>query len=247
MVLDLDCKIYEIVNYAWGEHPLFSVCEIFLTCQSFFPCSGGNSSDTGSHSSNPHSQFPTPNVPTTSTTSQLQPCSSQLDLQPFSSNPDHSKPEWCSSYTNKIELITGSTQPCKSSEGVTSSSMTCQQNEAQPINDKTLSHLDPNTTSPSSSLPKGAVGENAKPPKPVGLIGQQKLVFSQMPCVSTTGNGPEGKTITGFLYKYTKAEVSIICVCHGASFSPAGFVEHAGGVNVEYPLKHIRVVPFGLG
>ncbi|KAK6940499.1 Ethylene-responsive binding factor-associated repression [Dillenia turbinata] len=28
----------------------------------------------------------------------------------------------------------------------------------------------------------------------------------KMPCVSTTGNGPNGKTITGFLYRYTKTE-----------------------------------------
>lgn len=115
-----------------------------------------------------------------------------------------------------------------------------------PKKDKTLLDKDTNTTL-GSTIPKEAKGEIGKPPKPVGLIGQQKLLFSQMPCVSTTGNGPNGKTITGFLYKYTKAEVSIICVCHGASFSPAGFVEHAGGVDVEFPLKSIRVVPFALG
>ncbi|OVA07924.1 Ninja [Macleaya cordata] len=65
----------------------------------------------------------------------------------------------------------------------------------------------------------------------------------KMPCVSTVGNGPNGKTITGFLYRYTKTEVSIICVCHGSSFSPAEFVKHAGGTDVSHPLKHIVVVP----
>lgn len=124
--------------------------------------------------------------------------------------------------------------------------MTCQQNVAQPNNDNTLSEKNPNST-PRSTIPKEAKVELGKPPKPVGLNGQQKLLFSEMPCVSATGNGPNGKTITGFLYKYSKAEVSIICVCHGTSFSPAAFVEHAGGENVEYPLKHIRVVPFALG
>ncbi|KAL8526001.1 hypothetical protein ACS0TY_015281 [Phlomoides rotata] len=64
----------------------------------------------------------------------------------------------------------------------------------------------------------------------------------KMPCVSATGNGPNGRTITGFLYKYTKAEVSIMCVCHGSSFSPAGFVEHAGGIDISHPLKHITLV-----
>ena len=65
----------------------------------------------------------------------------------------------------------------------------------------------------------------------------------QMPCVSTTGNGPNGKTITGFLYRYTKAEISIVCVCHGSSFSPAEFVEHAGGIDITHPLRHITMIP----
>ncbi|KAF7113740.1 hypothetical protein RHSIM_RhsimUnG0108100 [Rhododendron simsii] len=67
--------------------------------------------------------------------------------------------------------------------------------------------------------------------------------LSQMPCVSTTGNGPNGKTITGFLYRYTKTEVSIVCVCHGSSFSPAEFVEYAGGKHITHPLSHITVIP----
>lgn len=73
------------------------------------------------------------------------------------------------------------------------------------------------------------------------------LSLPQMPCVSATGNGPNGKTINGFLYRYTKSEVTIVCVCHGTSFSPAGFVEHAGGVDIAHPLKHITVVPSAFG
>lgn len=69
----------------------------------------------------------------------------------------------------------------------------------------------------------------------------------QMPCVSTTGNGPNGKTVMGFLYRYTKTEVSIVCVCHGSSFSPAEFVEHAGGINIAHPLRHITVIPSAFG
>nr|XP_010910990.2 uncharacterized protein LOC105036973 [Elaeis guineensis] len=65
----------------------------------------------------------------------------------------------------------------------------------------------------------------------------------RMPFVSTTGNGPNGKTVTGFLYRYTKAEVRIVCVCHGSSFSPAEFVRHAGGTNISQPLRQIVVVP----
>ncbi|GMH02484.1 hypothetical protein Nepgr_004323 [Nepenthes gracilis] len=96
-----------------------------------------------------------------------------------------------------------------------------------------------------SSLPvKEADSEDkGKAPNPPLQI-LQALLLPQMPRVSTTGNGPDGKTITGFLYRYTKTEVSIMCVCHGTSFSPSEFVEHAGGVGIEHPLKHIKVVPF---
>ncbi|KAL0390261.1 UNVERIFIED_CONTAM: Ninja-family protein AFP3 [Sesamum calycinum] len=71
--------------------------------------------------------------------------------------------------------------------------------------------------------------------------------LARMPCVSATGNGPNGRTVTGFLYKYTKTEVSIMCVCHGSSFSPAEFVEHAGCVGVSHPLRHITIVPSAFG
>ncbi|KAL9673283.1 hypothetical protein QQ045_029539 [Rhodiola kirilowii] len=84
-----------------------------------------------------------------------------------------------------------------------------------------------------------------KPPRPQPVDNQKtSSPLSQMPCVSTTGNGPDGKTITGFLYRYnTTAEVSIVCVCHGESFTPAEFVKHAGGIGVSHPLRHITVVP----
>ncbi|CAI0561131.1 unnamed protein product [Linum tenue] len=64
-----------------------------------------------------------------------------------------------------------------------------------------------------------------------------------MPCVLATRNVPNGKTVHGFLYEYTKGEASIICVCHGSSFSPMEFVQHAGGIDVSHPMKHITVVP----
>ncbi|PON36057.1 Ninja family [Parasponia andersonii] len=72
--------------------------------------------------------------------------------------------------------------------------------------------------------------------------------IQKMPYVSTRGNGPNGKTVSGFLYNYTsKSEVSIVCVCHGSTFSPAGFVEHAGGTDVSQPLKQITVIPSAFG
>ncbi|KAL6500000.1 hypothetical protein OROGR_027910 [Orobanche gracilis] len=93
---------------------------------------------------------------------------------------------------------------------------------------------------------------NRSPPRPEQTIGggpggDKSVKPLKMPCVSTTGNGPNGRTVRGFLYKYTKTEVSIVCVCHGSSFSPAGFVEHAGGVDISHPLKHITIVRSAFG
>lgn len=69
-------------------------------------------------------------------------------------------------------------------------------------------------------------------------------VLENMPCVSTKGDGPNGKRIEGFLYRYKKGEeVRIVCVCHGSFLSPAEFVKHAGGGDVAHPLKHIVVNP----
>ncbi|XP_015572092.1 ninja-family protein AFP3 isoform X2 [Ricinus communis] len=66
-------------------------------------------------------------------------------------------------------------------------------------------------------------------------------VMKQMPSVTTTGNGPYGRKIEGILYKYSKSQVTIVCVCHGSFLSPAEFVRHAGGNNVANPMKHITV------
>lgn len=87
----------------------------------------------------------------------------------------------------------------------------------------------------------------APPRSTLSPSGDDKPCLPRMPCVSTTGNGPNGKTVTGFLYRYTKTEVSILCVCHGSSFSPAEFVEHAGGTDITNPLRHITMVPYCSG
>ncbi|RRT79263.1 hypothetical protein B296_00005190 [Ensete ventricosum] len=63
-----------------------------------------------------------------------------------------------------------------------------------------------------------------------------------MPCVSTIGDGPNGRRIEGLLYKYGKGEeVKIVCVCHGSFFSPVEFVKHAGVDDVAHPLRRIVV------
>ncbi|KAH0457834.1 hypothetical protein IEQ34_013149 [Dendrobium chrysotoxum] len=69
-------------------------------------------------------------------------------------------------------------------------------------------------------------------------------IMEEMPCVSTKGDGPNGKRIEGFLYRYKKGEdVSIVCVCHGSFLTPAEFIKHAGGGDVDHPLRHIVVNP----
>ncbi|KAM1076223.1 hypothetical protein ACFX19_024181 [Malus domestica] len=84
-----------------------------------------------------------------------------------------------------------------------------------------------------------------KPPVPENGANEiVRNVLENMPCVSTTGDDPDGKRIEGFLYRYKKGEeVRILCVCHGSFLSPAEFVKHAGGGDVAHPLKHIVVNP----
>ncbi|XP_073126395.1 ninja-family protein AFP3-like [Henckelia pumila] len=68
--------------------------------------------------------------------------------------------------------------------------------------------------------------------------------MQDMPFVSTKAYGPNGTKVDGFLYRYKKGEdVRIVCVCHGMFLSPAEFVKHGGGGDVEHPLKHIVVNP----
>ncbi|KAK9278628.1 hypothetical protein L1049_028201 [Liquidambar formosana] len=66
-------------------------------------------------------------------------------------------------------------------------------------------------------------------------------VLKKMPSVTTRGDGPNGRTIEGFLYNYMKGQVSIVCICHGSFLSPAEFVKHAGGGEVANPMRHITV------
>ncbi|CAK9323646.1 unnamed protein product [Citrullus colocynthis] len=112
-----------------------------------------------------------------------------------------------------------------------------------------MNHVKPKPSSEkfveeSSNIKKSSSMENGKPPKSQ-IKSQNVTSFDQMPCVSTIGVGPNGTKIitTGLLYRYSNMEVSILCVCHGRSFSPAEFVKHGGGGEVSHPLKHITVLP----
>ncbi|KAJ6792440.1 ninja-family protein-like [Iris pallida] len=48
-----------------------------------------------------------------------------------------------------------------------------------------------------------------------------------LPWVSTTGSGPNGRTISGVPYKYNQNQVKIVCACHGTHMSQEEFVRHA--------------------
>ncbi|KAJ4826089.1 hypothetical protein Tsubulata_015185 [Turnera subulata] len=106
----------------------------------------------------------------------------------------------------------------------------------------------PITPAVSGSL-AGAKAESngCNKPKSAGKRTKEEMVrdvLEEMPCVSTKGDGPSGKRIEGFLYRFRKGEeVRIVCVCHGNFLSPAEFVKHAGGGDVAQPLKHIVVNP----
>ncbi|KAF7825834.1 AFP-like protein 2 [Senna tora] len=87
------------------------------------------------------------------------------------------------------------------------------------------------------------------PPPPAAAPTSSTLpaALPKMPYVSTTGDGPNGKRVEGFLYRYSNSEVSIVCVCHGSTFSPAGFVQHAGGTDTSHPERNITVIPSAFG
>ncbi|GMJ08997.1 hypothetical protein HRI_004568900 [Hibiscus trionum] len=106
------------------------------------------------------------------------------------------------------------------------------------LKSKAVLSIETKTTSSTKDTNKGEIG---KPPKP--RTPPTHDILRNMRCVSTTGNGPNGKTINGFLHRYTESEVSIICVCHGSLFTPAEFVQHAGGSDLSHPLRHITVIP----
>lgn len=108
---------------------------------------------------------------------------------------------------------------------------------------------------PPAPPPNGTAKEQPPPPPPLRTLRSltmrttstgdlRKSMMEDMPMVSSKVDGPNGKKIDGFLYKYRKGEeVRIVCVCHGNFLTPAEFVKHAGGGDVTNPLRHIVVNP----
>ncbi|KAI3450833.1 hypothetical protein Pfo_007498 [Paulownia fortunei] len=185
---------------------------------------GGSSSDSGSHSS--------------SLGTHQNQCASRSDKV------EHLEVNESSSLTEPDQCF-GRVIPQQCMKLVSSSTSNTTEKSKEDAHSNQSNNTCSTAEDPSSPSSKETSGLINKPPKPPHHNHDGASV-QHMPCVSTTGNGPIGKTITGFLYKYTKTEVSIMCVCHGSSFSPAEFVEHAGGIDILHPLRHITIVPSGL-
>uniref|UniRef100_A0A0D6QZK9 Tify domain-containing protein n=1 Tax=Araucaria cunninghamii TaxID=56994 RepID=A0A0D6QZK9_ARACU len=60
-----------------------------------------------------------------------------------------------------------------------------------------------------------------------------------LPWVSTTGRGPNGKTISGVMYRYNRTQVRIVCACHGRHMAPNEFVQHANDADVPNPDNNV--------
>ncbi|CAN7023664.1 unnamed protein product [Brassica oleracea var. botrytis] len=107
-----------------------------------------------------------------------------------------------------------------------------------------LSELDTSPSPPVQATTKASIERSPSSTQPLPKNQAARNMIDDMPCVSTTGDGPNGRKIDGFLYRYRKGdEVRIVCVCHGSFLTPAEFVKHAGGRDVARPLKHIVVNP----
>ncbi|KAK4479139.1 hypothetical protein RD792_014650 [Penstemon davidsonii] len=55
--------------------------------------------------------------------------------------------------------------------------------------------------------------------------------YPNLPWVSTTSPGPNGKTISGVTYRFSPTQIRIVCACHGSHLSPEEFVRHASEEN----------------
>ncbi|MED6184149.1 hypothetical protein PIB30_044723 [Stylosanthes scabra] len=51
--------------------------------------------------------------------------------------------------------------------------------------------------------------------------------YPNLPWVSTTGSGPNGRTISGVTYRYSTNQIRIVCACHGSHMTAEEFVRHA--------------------
>ncbi|CAI9109846.1 OLC1v1009757C1 [Oldenlandia corymbosa var. corymbosa] len=155
-----------------------------------------------------------------------------------------------SNNSNGPVVVNGNGTPPWSQKSVgsqgSSSSSGLSELESQPIQDRNMesrnSPIAQPAEAPQSKVDRGRVAENK-----VATDEAKKMLKNfmlEMPCVTTIGSGPNGRRVDGFLYRYGKGEeVKIVCVCHGSFLSPAEFIKHAGGAEVENPLRHIVINP----
>lgn len=79
-----------------------------------------------------------------------------------------------------------------------------------------------------SSQADGSKSRNEATTKPAVEFGAYGS-YPDLPWVSATGQGPNGKTISGVTYKFNQNEVKVVCACHGVHMSQEEFVRHADG------------------
>ncbi|GER48326.1 Ninja-family protein mc410 [Striga asiatica] len=72
-----------------------------------------------------------------------------------------------------------------------------------------------------------------------GIAGEVKFggcgSYPNLPWVSTTGQGPNGRTISGVTYRFSPTQIRIVCACHGSHMSPEEFVRHASAEESQAP------------
>ncbi|CAA0826917.1 AFP homolog 2 [Striga hermonthica] len=72
-----------------------------------------------------------------------------------------------------------------------------------------------------------------------GIAGEVKFggcgSYPNLPWVSTTGQGPNGRTISGVTYRFSPTQIRIVCACHGSHMSPEEFVRHASAEETHSP------------
>lgn len=95
-----------------------------------------------------------------------------------------------------------------------------------------------------SQLASENSGPEASIEQPVMVDGQKSASIPELPWVSTTGVGPNGKTISGVMYISSRRQIRLVCSCHGKHMSPAEFVEHSGSIDLSNPERNILVNPF---
>uniref|UniRef100_A0ACD5WYP2 Uncharacterized protein n=1 Tax=Avena sativa TaxID=4498 RepID=A0ACD5WYP2_AVESA len=148
----------------------------------------------------------------------------------------------------------GSTSANKQEQGVDRSAIS----QSADARSSTSENTKQNDMTPPATVAAGRPPNSATPEQPpLRTLGSlttmrtnstsdmKKSMMEDMPMVSSKIEGPGGKKIDGFLYRYRKGGegVRIVCVCHGSFLTPAEFVKHAGGGDVSNPLRHIVVNP----